>query len=99
MSAGVSLAWATEAFSKGIITEKETLVPLAFGNGTSYQTALHHLAIGTNEFYQVLSRGTMKAAERYGGGDFACVLGRRWLLCYGRDVFCFPGSWFASLAS
>jgi aldehyde:ferredoxin oxidoreductase len=76
MSAGVSLAWATEAFSKGIITEKETLVPLAFGNGTSYQTALHHLAIGTNEFYQVLSRGTMKAAERYGGGDFACVLGQ-----------------------
>ena len=76
MSAGVSLAWATEAFSKGIITEKETLVPLAFGNGTSYQTALHHLAIGTNEFYQVLSRGTMKAAERYGGVDFACVLGQ-----------------------
>src|SRR5208283_1661261 len=33
-------------------------------------------ALGTNEFYRVLSRGTMKAAERYGGGDFACVLGK-----------------------
>jgi aldehyde:ferredoxin oxidoreductase len=76
MSSGVALAWATEALGKGIITQKETLVPLAFGDGSSYQTALHHLAFGTNEFYQILSKGTMKAAERYGGGDFACVLGQ-----------------------
>src|SRR5512135_936579 len=30
MSAGVALAWATEALGKGIITEKETVVSLAF---------------------------------------------------------------------
>ena len=76
MSPGVALAWATEALAKGMITEKETLVPLAFGDGASYQTALQHLAYGTNEFYQILSQGTMKAAERYGGSDFACVLGQ-----------------------
>jgi aldehyde:ferredoxin oxidoreductase len=76
MSPGVALAWATEALAKGIITEKETLVPLAFGNGASYQTALHHLAYGTNVFYQILSQSTAKAAERYGGQDFACVLGQ-----------------------
>jgi aldehyde:ferredoxin oxidoreductase len=76
MSPGVALAWATEALAKGIITEKETIVPLAFGNSTSYQAALEHLAYGTNEFYQLLSQGTMKAAEHYGGGDFACVLGQ-----------------------
>ncbi len=76
MSPGVALAWATEAFAKGIITEKETLVPLAFGNSTSYQAALEHMAYGTNEFYQLLSQGTAKAAQRYGGGDFACVLGQ-----------------------
>ena len=34
------------------------------------------MAYGTNEFYQILSQGTAKAAERYGGGDFACVLGQ-----------------------
>jgi len=76
MSPGVALAWATEAFAKGIITEKETLVPLAFGNAAVYQEALEHIAYGTNEFYQILSQGTAKAAERYGGGDFACVLGQ-----------------------
>ena len=76
MSPGVALAWATEALSKGILTEKETLVPLAFGDSKGYQAALEHLAYGTNEFYQLLSQGTMKAAERYGGADFACVLGQ-----------------------
>ncbi|HZV82154.1 MAG TPA: aldehyde ferredoxin oxidoreductase N-terminal domain-containing protein, partial [Geobacteraceae bacterium] len=76
MSPGVALAWATEALAKGVITEKETLVPLAFGNSASYQTAIQHLAYGTNEFYQILSQGTAGAAERYGGGDFACVLGQ-----------------------
>jgi aldehyde:ferredoxin oxidoreductase len=34
------------------------------------------MAYGTNEFYQILSRSTAKAAERYGGGDFACTLGQ-----------------------
>ncbi len=76
MSPGVALAWATEALAKGIITEKETLVPLAFGSPASYQAALQHMAYGTNEFYELLSQGTAKAAERYGGGDFACVLGQ-----------------------
>ncbi len=76
MSPGVALAWATEALAKGMISEKETLVPLAFGDGASYQTALQHLALGTNDFYQLLSQGTAKAAARYGGTDFACVLGQ-----------------------
>jgi aldehyde:ferredoxin oxidoreductase len=35
-----------------------------------------HLAMGTNEFYQTLSKGTLVAAERYNGKDFACVLGQ-----------------------
>ncbi|NJD55038.1 MAG: aldehyde ferredoxin oxidoreductase [Nitrospirae bacterium] len=76
MSPGVALAWATEALAKGIVTEKETLVPLAFGNSAAYQEALEHMAYGTNDFYQLLSQSTAKAAERYGGGDFACVLGQ-----------------------
>jgi aldehyde:ferredoxin oxidoreductase len=76
MSPGVALAWATEALAKGVITEKETLLPLAFGDSTSYEAALQHLAYGTNEFYQILSQGTTKAAERYGGADYACVLGQ-----------------------
>ena len=76
MSAGVALAWATEAFEKGVISEKETVVPLAFGDSEGYKIAMQHLGEGSNEFYRVLGQGTLKAAEQYGGKDFACVLGQ-----------------------
>lgn len=76
MSAGVALAWATEATAKGIISEKETMVSLAFGDSHGYQQALLYLGKGSNEFYRLLGLGTLKAAEVYGGADFACVLGQ-----------------------
>lgn len=76
MSGGVALAWATEAFEKGLISEKETIVPLRFGDAAAYKEAVRHLALGTNEFYRLLGQGTMKAAASYGGSDFACVLGQ-----------------------
>ncbi len=76
MSAGVALAWATEAREKGIISEKETIVPLSFGDGENYKQAMEHLGRGTNDFYRLLAQGTLKAAEHYGGKDYACVLGQ-----------------------
>jgi aldehyde:ferredoxin oxidoreductase len=76
MSAGVALAWATEAFEKGLLSEKETLIPLKFGDARAYAQAVKHLGAGTNDFYRVLGQGTLKAAEQYGGADFACVLGQ-----------------------
>jgi aldehyde:ferredoxin oxidoreductase len=76
MSAGVALAWATEALEKGIISTKETIVPLQFGDDAAYREAFHHLGAASNDFYRLLGQGTMKAAEHYGGVDFACVLGQ-----------------------
>jgi aldehyde:ferredoxin oxidoreductase len=76
MSAGVALAWATEAFEKGLISEKETLIPLRFGDAGAYAQAVKHLGTGANDFYRLLGQGTLKAAEQYGGADFACVLGQ-----------------------
>jgi aldehyde:ferredoxin oxidoreductase len=76
MSAGVALAWATEALEKGIIGEEETLAPLRFGEVNMYTEAVRHLAAGTNSFYQLLAQGTAKAAGEYGGSEFACVLGQ-----------------------
>jgi aldehyde:ferredoxin oxidoreductase len=76
MSAGVALAWATEATEKGIISEKETITRLSFGDSESYKQAMQHLGQGANEFYRLLGQGTLKAAEHYGGKDFACVLGQ-----------------------
>jgi aldehyde:ferredoxin oxidoreductase len=76
MSAGVALAWATEAFEKGLISEKESLIPLKFGDAGAYAQALKHLGTGANDFYRLLGQGTLKAAKQYGGEDFACVLGQ-----------------------
>src|SRR5512136_663316 len=76
MSAGVALAWATEGFEKGLISEKETLIPLKFGDAGAYAQAVKHLGTGANDFYRLLGQGTLKAAEQYGGADFACVLGQ-----------------------
>lgn len=76
MGAGVALAWATEALAKQIVTLDETRVALAFGDAATYGQAMDHLARGSNEFYQALARGTAVAAEKYGGSEFACVLGQ-----------------------
>jgi len=76
MSAGVALAWATEALEKGFISEKETLAPLRFGEAETYKEALVHLGRGKNDFYRLLGQGALKAAKHYGGEDFACVLGQ-----------------------
>ncbi len=76
ISAGVALAWATEASEKGLISDKETLVPLQFGDAGAYARAVKHLGTGANDFYRLLGQGTLKAAEQYGGTDFACVLGQ-----------------------
>jgi aldehyde:ferredoxin oxidoreductase len=76
MSAGVALAWATEALAEGVISQKETLVPLTFDDAAGYKEAVRHLGLGSNDFYRLLAQGTMQAAEHYGGKDFACVLGQ-----------------------
>lgn len=76
MSAGVALAWATEAFEKEIVTRSETLADLQFGNTENYVHAIRHLSLRSNDFYFLLGNGAKAAAERYGGGDFACVLGQ-----------------------
>ncbi len=76
MSGGVALAWATEATERGLLSEKETLVRLSFGDAAAYQQAAHHLGLGSNDFYRLLGSGTGAAAAHYGGADYACVLGQ-----------------------
>lgn len=76
MSGGVALGWATEAAEQGLISAKETLVPLAFGDAKNYQQAAAHLGRGSNDFYRLLGQGTLRAAKEYGGSDFGCVLGQ-----------------------
>ncbi|MGM0610961.1 MAG: aldehyde ferredoxin oxidoreductase N-terminal domain-containing protein [Thermodesulfobacteriota bacterium] len=76
ISTGVALAWATEAAQKKIISVRETIAELGFGHLSGYRKAIYFLAEKENEFYAALSRGTLAAADKYGGRDFACVLGQ-----------------------
>ncbi|CCH49282.1 aldehyde ferredoxin oxidoreductase N-terminal domain-containing protein [Pseudodesulfovibrio piezophilus] len=76
MSSGVALAWATEALEKGVISEEETLVKLAWGDVDAYMQAVEYISRPPNDFYKLLSQGTLKCAHHYGGEDFACVLGQ-----------------------
>jgi len=76
MSAGVALAWATEATEKGLVSEKETITSLKFGDAHAYQEAAGYLGTGSNDFYRLLADGTLNAARVYGGEEFSCVLGQ-----------------------
>ena len=71
MSAGVALGWATEALQRGLVTEKETLVPLKFGEKDNYLKALRNIACMENDFYSALGKGVAHASSVYGGKDYA----------------------------
>ncbi len=75
MSTGVCLAWATEALERGIISEKETIVKLKFGDVESYLKAIDYIVKQPNDFYRYLAQGVEKAAEVYGGKEFALAFG------------------------
>jgi len=70
MSAGVVLAWLTEAREKGLVPEHELGVPLAFGAANAYLEGLNRLVKDKAEVWQVARRGSAALAARY-GGDFA----------------------------
>lgn len=76
MSTGVVLGWATDALKAGLITEEDTLTPLAFGNSKGYIEAVKRLAERTNTFYENLGKGAHHAAQVYGGEDFAMTFAK-----------------------
>ncbi|RMF92315.1 MAG: aldehyde:ferredoxin oxidoreductase [Planctomycetota bacterium] len=77
MTAGVALAWATEAFEKKLISTAETDgLTLAWGDADTYCEAARRIVSQPTEFYRLLARGVDAAAEKYGGTDFALTYGR-----------------------
>ncbi len=92
ISTGVVLAWATEAFEKGLISEKDTLgLKPKFGDFNTYLEMLNHLGYQTNAFYQALARGAEYAATQYGGLDFALTFGRNEMPGYHTGYGCHLG--------
>jgi len=77
ISMGVILAWATEAFMKGVISARETggLI-LKFGDAATYEAVLNRVIGGDSEFYRDLEKGTAFLSEKYGGESFAITFGR-----------------------
>ena len=74
ISTGVCLAWATEAFKRGIIDVDETLTPLDFGDWRAYMEAIDNLVFQPNEFYRSLAKGVRFASQKYGGQEFALAI-------------------------
>lgn len=75
ISTGVCLAWATEALKKGLISEKDTLIRLEFGDYENYIKAVKYIVRQPNDFYKSLSEGVENASEKYGGKEFALAFG------------------------
>ena len=72
ISLGVILAWATEAFDRGLITEEDTKgVNLKWGDVKAYIKAGGYIIDQPNDFYKALARGVEHAASVYGGKEFA----------------------------
>ncbi len=76
IATGVLLAWATEAYGKKAITEKETLEKLQFGKLKSYLKFLDYLISGETQFYKDCREGPEYAAEKYGGKEYCITLGK-----------------------
>lgn len=92
MSTGVALAWATEAFEKGMIGKEETLgLALRWGDYSTYMIAVEHIARTSNEFYEALSKGVEYASSRYGGKDFALSFGSNEMPGYHTGPMCYVG--------
>lgn len=77
ISMGVVIAWAVEAFQKGLISTDDTdgLV-LNFGDAETYDRIMQRIASRHNEFYCALEKGAIYCCEKYGGKDFAICFGK-----------------------
>ena len=78
IATGNLLAWATEAYEKGLI---KLLVPLKFGATENYLETIDKLVEGEG-IYKDLRKGTEEAASIYGGKDFALTLGKNAMAGY-----------------
>lgn len=75
MSTGVALAWATEAFSRGLIDERTVGFRLKWGDVDTYIRAIWAIVDQKNDFFKALAKGTAYTSKIYGGSDFALVFG------------------------
>jgi len=76
ISTGVVLAWMTEAYEKGVISDADTagLKP-RWGDWKTYLEAIGMIVEQPTEFYRDLAMGVAYAASKNGGEDYALAFG------------------------
>jgi aldehyde:ferredoxin oxidoreductase len=75
MSTGVILAWATEAYQRGLIKESDLGgLKLSFGDYESYKKAVRYLVEQPTDLYKDLAKGLEYATKKWGGREFALTL-------------------------
>ncbi|MHC1610749.1 MAG: aldehyde ferredoxin oxidoreductase N-terminal domain-containing protein [Candidatus Methanospirareceae archaeon] len=90
ISTGVTLAWATEAYEKGLITDEDTDgLKFAWGDLQVYLEAMNKIVEMPNEFYQNLAQGVERASSVYGGQDFALAFGGNEMPEYHTGIGCY----------
>jgi len=76
ISAGVVLAWATEARERGLVSDADLDgPPLAWGDAEAYRNAARRIVSQPTDLYRAMARGVDAAAATYGGRDFALAFG------------------------
>jgi aldehyde:ferredoxin oxidoreductase len=90
MSTGVLLAWATEAYEKGVITKEHTDgLELKWGDVQVYSEAINKIVQMPNEFYQNLAQGVEHASSVYGGQEYALAFGGNEMPEYHTGIACY----------
>jgi aldehyde:ferredoxin oxidoreductase len=75
MSTGVVLAWATEAYKRGLVKLNDVIVDLGWGRYDAYKEAVKFIVDQPNEFYNALAMGVDYSSKIYGGKEFALSFG------------------------
>jgi len=75
ITTGVLLAWATEAYQRALLPRDELGVVLNCGDTEGYLAAMDNLVTQPNDLYRTLAGGLAATVRRYGGEDFALLLG------------------------
>jgi aldehyde:ferredoxin oxidoreductase len=90
ISTGVTLAWATEAYEKGLITKELTDgLELRWGDVLVYSTAIREIVHMPTDFYRDLARGVEHASSVYGGQDYALAFGGNEMPEYHTGIACY----------
>lgn len=90
ISTGVLLAWATEAYERGIITKEHTDgLAFVWGDVQVYLNAINKIVEMPTEFYQNLAQGVERASSIYGGEDYALAFGGTEMPEYHTGIACY----------